>query len=463
MWLFIAYLLLNFLVAAFFLDKILIKVYPQENVIDSFNSFLLYYFLLDLLARFHLQELPTLTVKPYLHLRVRKNQIVNYLSISSMSTSFNSWPIILMLPFLIKVVLPERGDGAFWGMIVAITGFTLFNHFFTLWLKRKVNMNALWMLAFWVILLLLTSLDFYFHVFSIRELSTGIFNRVINQPAVASFAILLSAAIYYVNHRYLKNNFYLDEFQTWDGGKRSGIDIPFLNRFGSIGDLAANELKLILRNKRSKTVLVVSAFFLFYGLIFYGKEATSGYSWTIFCGIFITGIFIINYGQLMFSWQSAHFDGLLVHKVSIKDFFESKLLLFTLFSTACFILTIPYVYFGWNVLIIHFIMYLWNLGINTILVLYFANRNYKRMDLTKGGAFNMEGFGATQWILSIPLMAGPYIIFVPAQLMGYPKTGVALIGIISVSFILTREFWVRKLVEDFQSKRYKIADGFRNK
>ena len=54
------YLFANLLIASFFLDKILDKAFPEDDVQDAFNGLLLYYFLADLLMRFQLQELPTL-------------------------------------------------------------------------------------------------------------------------------------------------------------------------------------------------------------------------------------------------------------------------------------------------------------------------------------------------------------------------------------------------------------------
>ena len=60
MGLLILYLLVNILVAAFFLDKILVETFPGQDILKMFNSFILYYFFMDLLMRFQLQELPTL-------------------------------------------------------------------------------------------------------------------------------------------------------------------------------------------------------------------------------------------------------------------------------------------------------------------------------------------------------------------------------------------------------------------
>jgi len=108
-------------------------------------------------------------------------------------------------------------------------------------------------------------------------------------------------------------------------------------------------------------------------------------------------------------------------------------------------------------------MYLWNIGVNTTLVLFFANRNYKRIDLSKGAAFNWEGVGGNQWILSIPLLLAPFVIYAPLALLHYANAGLALLAVVGLTFTLTRNFWIKKLEADFHIKRYTIAEGFRTK
>jgi len=165
----------------------------------------------------------------------------------------------------------------------------------------------------------------------------------------------------------------------------------------------------------------------------------------------------------MYSWQASHFDGLMVSKVSFADFLRGKYLLFTVVSTAAFLLTLPYAYFGWKIIWFHLVMYLWNIGVNTTIVLFFANRNYRRIDLTKGASFNWEGVGATQLMLSLPLMLFPFIIYAPFAVFHLQNIALAVMGIIGLSFVLTRSFWIKKLEEDFHQKKFTIAEGFRNK
>lgn len=458
----ILYLLLNLTALSFFMDKLIEKAFPGKDVVTVFNGYLIYYFLMDLLVRFQLQELPTLTVRPYLHLPVRRNQIINYLSYTSLWSAFNLSPLLLFVPFMAKVVLPEQGAAAFSGLLLSILALTLFNHFFSLWLKRKVNLNAWYSLGFFLVLGLIAVQDIYWNLVSLSDLSARFFASVFTTPFLAGIPVLLAVNMYGINYAFLRKNLFLDELGNKKSSGTALGDIPFLYRFGRTGDLVANEIKLIFRNKRPRSAFMMSLIFMAYGLIFYRNPTFSGYGSFIFCGMFMTGIFIISYGQFMFSWQSGHFDGILTSRIDIHDFFRSKILLFTMVATLNFLLTIPYALLGWEILMVHFIMYLWNLGINTLVVLYFANRNYKRIDLSKGATFNWEGVGATQWILGIPLFASPYIIYLPFSLAGYPQVALVVMVFTAVAFIFTRNFWLNKLVADFQGNRYKIAEGFRN-
>jgi hypothetical protein len=311
---------------------------------------------------------------------------------------------------------------------------------------------------------LVTAGDFAWHLYDIRAISYSFFGNLLKYPVLALVPVAIAAGMYMLNFIYLKQNLYLEELSRKKASYKTSTEYPILNRFGALGDQVANEIKLILRNKRPRSAFVMSAVFLFYGLIFYKNPQFANSDWPkIFVGMFITGFFIISYGQFLYSWQAAHFDGLMVSKVSFTDFLKAKFLLFTAVSTATFLLTTPYAYFGWKTVLIHFIMYLWNLGVNIYIVLYFANRNAKRIDLSKGASFNWEGVGATQLLLSFPLLLAPYIIYIPFAIFHLQNAALAVMAVIGVAGILTRNFWLEKLVQDFYKRKYTITEGFRNK
>jgi hypothetical protein len=243
------------------------------------------------------------------------------------------------------VLLPQHGFLVFVAFTAAIAGLSLFNHFFILWLKRKENINYWFMVLFLAVFAGIGFMDFYFNIISISYYSGILFNSIIIHPVYSTITLSMGLLMYIFTYRFLKSNLYLEELFANTASKRTGTEYPLLNRFGKAGYLAANELKLIFRNKRPRSTVLKGLLFLFYGLLLYpSSRMGSSFAVLMFVPMFMTGIFIINYGQFMFSWQSTHFDGILSNKIAVEDFFRSKFLLFTIFSSLAFILTTPYVF-----------------------------------------------------------------------------------------------------------------------
>jgi hypothetical protein len=460
----ILFLLLYVSLIGFFLDKVLIQVFPHDTAVFSFCGFILMYFMWEFFARLQLQELPTLRVQPYLQLPIKRNTLISYLAITALFSAFNLWPIVLFFPFVFKVILHQSGGLAALGIIVSILSISIFSNYLALYIKRKASLNGWIFLIASAVLILISLADFMWHLISIRQISYLFFGHLLTQPILMLVPVLLALGMYYINFIFLKQNLYLEELSSKKEKHRASTDYPILSHFGATGDLVANEIKLILRNKRTKSTNIMSVFFLFYGLMFYPNPGLrDSETFKVFVGMFMTGFFINSYGQFMYSWQAGHFEGLMVSKIKFSDFLKGKYLLLTGVSTAAFILTTPYVYFGWKVLLIHFIMYLWNIGVTINIVLYFANQNAKRIDLSKGASFNWEGVGATQLILSFMLLLPPLFIYWVFKLLGQADVGLAFIALVGLIGTLSRGFWIKLLETDFNNRKFTILEGFRNK
>ena len=459
---FILYFLLCALAIGFFMDLFLKKAFHGTPVVVSFCGVILLYYVFELLMRMQLQELPTLRVQPYLQLPIKRNTLVKYLSLTAMLSAFNIWPFILFIPFTIKVVAAQYGGLTATVFIVSYLGFTIFNNYLALYIKRRANLNALLYIIVSVALALFVTADFLWHLYSIREMSYSYFGTLIKYPVMVLIPLALAVVVYYINFKYLKANLYLEVLVKHKTLNNTTKEYSALKRFGMIGDLIANEIKLILRNKRSRSSVIMSGMFLLYGLIFYTNPKMGEWA-KIFAAMFMSGIFIINYGQFMYGWQGGYFDGFMTSTVRFTDFIRAKYILFTAMSTLAFLLTIPYVYFGMRILLVQTVMFIWNIGVNTTLVLYFANRNKKRIDLTKGAAFNWEGVGASQLLMSFPLMALPYVFYTPLKIWVSSNAGLALVGGIGLIMLLTRSYWIKFLAADLEKRKYKVMEGFRNK
>ena len=82
----------------FGMSHFLPKIFPNKEVISSFNGIILYYFAFDFIIRLQFQELPTLSIIPYLHLRISRSKIIRFLNLLSKSLAFPK--IIFCVPTL---------------------------------------------------------------------------------------------------------------------------------------------------------------------------------------------------------------------------------------------------------------------------------------------------------------------------------------------------------------------------
>ena len=460
-----AILLLYFLAIAialgFFMEPLIKKFFPDSNVISVFNGFILYYFLADFLMRMQLQELPTLSIQPYLHLNVRRKMIVNFLNGKSLLSFFNLWPLILFFPFLFTRISDHFGSVATMAYVVSIIGLLFFNNFLVMYLKRKATSNG-WLVAGGVLIVIALAAMDYFKLISISSFSDWVFIKIALYPWISLIFIVLAIIIFIINSKFLLRNLYIEELSKKEAAKVS-TDYPFLSRFGETGKLAALELKLILRHKRSKSGLTMSFIFVLYGFLFYKQSLieTNSFGSMLFAAIFMTGIFQIVYGQFMFAWQSAHFDGLMATKIDFRTFIKAKFLLFTLAASLITMITMFYGFMSWKLILLHIVVYLYNIGFGTVIVLFFANYNRKRLDLSKKASFNWQGVSATQWILAFPLILIPFLIYLPFRLIHQPYWGLISIGIFGLITLSMRDIWINLLTKLFIKKRYKIAEGFR--
>lgn len=460
----IFYFTVMFTALGVFLPELLEETYPKaEKLTPVFSGFILYYILIELALRFFLQDLSVLSIQHYLTIPIKKTKIIHYLLRGSIFNFFNFLPLLFIIPWAIRVVGEEYGSTVQWTWLLAMMAIVLFNHFLAIYIKRVLAVNQKVFLIFAGVLALLLLGDFMEWI-SLQDISTVMFIPLVNSPVTTLAPLAAFGALYLVNFRFLLAHTYLDVWQEKASNDARVNRFSFLESRGIIGSMVANELKLITRNKRTKSVLFVTLLFSAYGLIFYTQpEYNNGYGWLLFVGIFMTGIFMINYGQFLVAWESSFFDGILTRKYSIEDFYKAKFMLLAVSCVITYILSMPYMYFGIKALYINTASFLYNVGLNSFILLYASTYNKKRIDLSKGSAFNYQGTGATQFVIVIPLLVFPLLIFKAFDLFGKPNYGLITLSIMGLISLAFARYWFREIVKNFKEKKYINAQGFRDK
>ena len=85
----------------------------------------------------------------------------------------------------------------------------------------------------------------------------------------------------------------------------------------------------------------------------------------------------------------------------------------------------------------------------------------KKIDLKHSGSLNLEGIGAAQWLMGIPLFAGPYLFYLPFALMGFPIHGLLSVGIVGLIGIVLQKANVDFTTKRLCNKRHLMAANFR--
>lgn len=457
------YFLASFGFLGYFLKEILQDAFNDpEKVTPILSGGILFYLLTDLVMRFFLQDLSVIAVQHYLSLPISKKKIIHFLLQSSIFNFFNLLPLLFLVPWAIRVIPEEYSlmHQIIWPISMMAVIFT--NHYLAIYLKRVLAVDAK---IFWAIVIALGALYglHYFEVLDLTVLSKTLYQPLAESHYLAWWPVALMVLVYLINYRFLLEMTHLDRWKT-KAKEASSMRFAFLESKGPLGLMMANELKLITRNRRTKTALYLSGFFSLYGLIFYNQDMyADSYGWLVFVGIFMSGIFMINYGQFLVSWESAYFDGILTRAYSMEEFYRAKYYLMILSCLVMYLLTIPYVYFGWHALMINTAALFYNIGINSAVLLFASTYNKKPVDLSKGSAFNYQGTGAAQFVIIIPLMVVPMLAFQAFNVFDAPNLGLLFLGGMGVIGLLTHRVFIRETIKNFKEKKYINAAGYRER
>lgn len=442
-------------------DEITYRQFKESFVLRRLNQFLLYYFFGDFLLRYFMQKLPALSIQPLLHLPIKKSTMVHLMLSRSVLSPFNLWHFIVLGPFVFELFdnLPTaQAMGWTFGMGALIMA----NNFWLLLLKRTSDVDTRVYVALILGFISLIAID-WFELIDTLQVSMNLFNQLFIHPWTAVAPLILAAVAYWINHRYLRANMYLQKLRSNKRSEYAYTGGGVLSRFGKIGLLSEMEFKFIWRNKRPRSVLLLTVLFLGYGLLVFPNEEFQGsYLVYVLFSIIITGMFMMNYGQYLLGWDGSHFDHVLTRGVSFEDYYMGKFVMMTIVSATSMILSTPYAYFGMEVLLVLFAVFLYNVGINAHVTMFFGSFNPKKIDLTNATVFNWQGVGASQFIFIFPVMGLPVGLFGLGAWIWGPMGGSIFLGTIGILGILGTKYWIALLAKWLRSQRYQISTDFRD-
>lgn len=454
------YFMVTFLIMGLALYPVLNEVFPDQSPFVSLNKLLFYWVIADLLMRFFFQKLPVMSVKPLLTLPIKRNRVVHYVLRKSMISFFNFLPLFALIPF--SVVLISKGHELSTTLIwlFAMILITLINNFLNFIIE---SLSAESELSFLPILIGAGSLFAlnYFEIVSLSEyLSAGILS-VVERPVYLAILALILVLIYQYNFKILKRKLYTDNSLKSKTKEAKTSNLDWTKRFGEIAPFMQLDIRLMLRNKRPRSTLFILIIGLLYGLFFYPQPEFKDMDFIfVFVGIFVTGIFLISFGQFIPAWDGSYYKILMSQNIRYEMYLKSKFTLMVSSVAILFVLSIPYVYFGWKILLVHFAAAVYNIGVNSHVILFGGSFNRKTVKLDQRAAFNYQGTGAVQWLLGAPLMLIPMAIFSIFYFLTNFMVGVAVITFLGVIGIALHQRLMKIITGRYLDSKYKMIDAF---
>ena len=452
------YFTLVFLALGILAFYILKKLHFDPIVV--INKFMIYYLLFDLIVRLLLQKIPVMNIRPLLVLPIKKPIIVHFSLGKTVLSFFNFVHAFFFLPF--SIVLIYEGYDLLSVILwhTAMVSLIYTNNFVNIVLSNKDNLLA----VFVGIAAVFGGLQYY-GFFDITNYTGPFFDALFNTYWAFVFPVLLLAGLYYVTFNYFKSNLYLDAGLSSKHDIAKTEDLTWLNQFGTLGTFLKNDIKLIKRNKRSRTTVVMSILFLFYGFIFFRENSHQPEVMRIFAGIFVSGGFLFTFGQFVPSWDSSYYPLMMSQNISYKGYLSSKWWLIVIATFISTILASFYLYYGWQVYLTIVVGAIYNIGVNSHLVLLGGAFTKTPIDLeTSKGAFgDKKAFNVNTMLLSLPKLLLPILLYWAGSSIWNPNLGLAFVAIAGVLGFAFRDKVFSKIEKTYKTEKYATIAAYKQK
>ena len=454
------YFIAIFLFLGIALYPILKEQLPNQDPLNIVNGFLFYWVLVDILMRFFFQKLPVMTVKPLLTLPVKRSKIVHYVLCKSALSFFNFLPLFAIIPFGVTLMNNDYPISSVLIWMLSLLIITLIINFLNFIIESLSSQTELSFLPIIVFAGGLFALN-YFNVVSFTSLISNGISSIYNNPILVIVPLIILIGLYMVNFKNLKKQLYLDSSLKSKAEEVKTSDLAWTRKFGNVAPFLQLDLRLIWRNKRPRSSVFILIIGLLYGLFFYPNPTYQDKPWFFaFIGIFVTGIFLINFGQFIPAWDSGYYKMLMSQNIKYKEYLKSKFTLMTASVVILFILSIPYVYFGWKILLAHFAAAIYNIGVNTHVILLGGSYNRKKINLNQRAAFNYQGTGAVQWLIGIPLLLIPLGLFGLLYAISSFEIACLVLAILGVIGIVFHQKLMKLITQKYLDSKYKMIDAF---
>lgn len=444
-----------------------LAVYPilkeqGYNPVQTINRALIYYLVLDLFIRYFLQKMPVMNIRPMMILPMKKSTVVHFLLGKTFFSFFNILHAFFFLPFTIMMLYKGEAPLSALSWWLAMWALIYVNNFVNVLINNK---DAVFYPV--AALVLGSAVAQYYGYFDLTQWTAPFFQALFDQPFLVVIPLAVLALLYWATFRFFYHEMHLDEKLASKSEIAKTEDFSWLNQFGTLGTFLKNDLRLLKRNKRSRTTIIMSVLFIAYGLLFYTNsiEAYKAPAFQMFAAIFCTGGFLFTFGQFVPSWDSAYYPLMMSQNIQYRDYLMSKWWLMVIATFVSTIVASFYLYFGWDVYKMILVGAVFNMGFNAHLVLLGGAFVKTPIDLTtsKQAFGNKQAFNAKTMLISLPKMLLPMALYSIGYYTHSSDLGVLLVlaaGILGFAF---RDKVFTRIERIYKTEKYATIAAYKQK
>jgi hypothetical protein len=460
-------LAIEFLGFGFVLDTFLVKFGPYERAIDTFNSILPYFFVLDFIIKFFFKTNESMQIAPYLSLPVKRNKLFNFLLQKEFTNLWNFYFLFLVIPFAFKAVMPYFGFPAAALYILLFYLLCIANSLLVSIINNLISKS------FWFYILAGIRVVYPFFLIFVCKIDLGDYIARSGEMFLnyniwiyAAFIVFFSA-LWFLNRLQMRDRLYY-ELQGDKVDKISSFSsLSFLDRFGVTGDFINLELRMILRSPRLKQQILFAGILitgLFFSMLYVPNNPFSrdGSFFLFLYGVFAIGLMGIIMGQYLFTAESSFFDGLAARKISISELLKSKYILYCSYSLLVTLLLLIPAFQGKISGFLLVSLFFYTTG--PIYFLIFQNAVYNKtyFDLFDKGMWNWKGQSGNSMAITMITMFIPVILVLILNGIFGEMTANSFMLIVGLAFTLTSKQWLTWTYNRFLKRRYINMEGFRS-
>ncbi len=442
--------------AAYFLIK---ETFPDADYFEKLNDYVYIFLLVSFSFIFMINYFKPEDIKPFMLLPVSKKRILAFYLLNTLLS-----PAFIIFGLWIVTVVTVY---ALWGYPLAGLlrwGAALFFSLFLInvfaWMSERSTFVG--MLAPVVMIGAMATIEKAPHWF--KPVSKFYFAIYQGQYLFSGILLVLGLSVIYLLYRNLLRKFYLDgKIKTGTATHRWSGLIDFAAKYGITGAFIQNDLRLILRNTRTKMVLQSSLFFiLFAAFVFFSPYYKNNTFMHVFTAVMLTAGFLMNFGSFVPAWDSAYFKLLMSQGIRYRDYLEAKWWLLFVSVIVLTVLSLPFLYFGPEIFKMILAFAVFNAGMNIYFILFTGLLNTTPIRLNeKVSAFSGgQSFNGKIFILTLIRLALPMGLYFGLKALWNENVALSVIALTGLAGFALKGLFIEYLAGLYNKRKYMMIESY---